>query len=123
MFDIEIGGLDVAATLSFAVEARAVADRAEVVLMEAAAHYADLHAVVDHPSGLEGGLEGGALPGTERLVTLGGPGTPQVAEFAPAELGAVLAMSPHAATVLIGDALDLRHRLPRLWSRVVAGQV
>ncbi len=119
MFDIESGGLDVAGTLSFAVEARAVADRAEVRLIQAAAQYGDLHAVVDHP----GVLEGGSLPGMERLVTLGGPGTPQVAEFAPAELGAVLAMSPHAAAVLIGDALDLRHRLPRLWSRVVAGQV
>ncbi len=37
--------------------------------------------------------------------------------------GAVLAMSPYAARALIADALDLRHRLPRLWVRVQAGQV
>ncbi len=24
---------------------------------------------------------------------------------------------------LVGDALDLRHRLPRLWARIVAGEV
>jgi hypothetical protein len=50
----------------------------------------------------------------ERLVLLGGEGTPEVAEFAAAELGAELQMSPWAAAQLIGDALDLRHRLPRL---------
>ncbi len=32
-------------------------------------------------------------------------------------------MSPFAARQLIGDALDLRHRLPRLWDRVLAGEV
>ncbi|MGH3506748.1 MAG: hypothetical protein ACRDO2_06045, partial [Nocardioidaceae bacterium] len=66
---------------------------------------------------------GVSLPGTERLVQLGGEGCPEVAEFAPAELGPVLAMSPAAAAVLIGDALDLRHRLRRLWTRVRSGEV
>ncbi|MBA2574001.1 MAG: DUF222 domain-containing protein, partial [Nocardioidaceae bacterium] len=54
---------------------------------------------------------------------MGGDGTPEVAEFAPAELGAELQMSPHAAGRLIGDALDLRHRLPKLWGRILAGEV
>ncbi|MGA9346692.1 MAG: DUF222 domain-containing protein, partial [Nocardioidaceae bacterium] len=53
----------------------------------------------------------------------GGDGTPGVAEFAPAELGVVLATSTAAAERLVGDALDLRHRLPRLWARIVAGEV
>ena len=35
----------------------------------------------------------GDHPGCERLVRLGGDGTPEVAEFAPAELGAVLGMT------------------------------
>ncbi|MEJ7706857.1 MAG: DUF222 domain-containing protein [Nocardioidaceae bacterium] len=50
-------------------------------------------------------------------------GTPEIAEFAAAELGAVLRMSPFAAAGLVADALDLRHRLPRLWARVQAGDV
>ncbi len=46
-----------------------------------------------------------------------------MAEFAPAELGVVLATSTHAAERLVADALDLRHRLPQLWARVCAGEV
>ncbi len=46
-----------------------------------------------------------------------------MAEFAAAELGAELQMSPHAAARLIGDALDLRHRLPKLWARILRGEV
>lgn len=54
----------------------------------------------------------------ERFVRLGGEGTPKVAEFAPADLGARLQLSPYAACRLIADALDLQHRLPSLWARV-----
>ena len=64
-----------------------------------------------------------ALPGCERLIRLGGAGTPEVAEFATAELGAVLGISTHAADALVAAALDLRHRLPGLWTRVQAGEV
>jgi hypothetical protein len=46
-----------------------------------------------------------------------------VAEFAPAELGAVIGMSDNAATGLVADALDLRHRLPLLWAATQAGFV
>ncbi len=48
---------------------------------------------------------------------------PRGIEFCPAELGAELAISPASAARLIGDALDLRHRLPRLWTRIQAGEV
>ena len=58
------------------------------------------------------------LPGVERLIGFGGDGTPEVAEFAPAELGAALGVSDTSAAMLIGDGLDLRHRLPRLWARI-----
>ena len=52
------------------------------------------------------------LPGTEHPVRLGGDGTPTVGDFAAAELGCALRMSDGSAARLIGDALDLRHRLP-----------
>jgi hypothetical protein len=41
-----------------------------------------------------------------------------VAEFAPLELAAVLGWSPDAARELIGDALELKYRLPRLFALV-----
>ena len=53
----------------------------------------------------------------------GGDGTPGFAEFAPAELGAVLGISTGSAGFLMCDGLDLRHRLPLLWARLLAGEV
>jgi hypothetical protein len=47
---------------------------------------------------------------------------PTIADFAAAELGCVLRISDGAASRLIGDALDLRHRLPKIWAAAVAGQ-
>ena len=62
------------------------------------------------------------LDGTEQLVRIGGEGTPLVAEFCPLELGCVLGLSRASATVLVADALDLQHRLPRTWAKVSSGQ-
>ncbi|MFW6597717.1 DUF222 domain-containing protein [Propionibacteriaceae bacterium Y2011] len=63
------------------------------------------------------------VPGAERAVRLGGDGTPLVAEFAAAELAALVHSSSWAGARLIGDALDLRHRLPRLWSRICETEI
>jgi Domain of unknown function (DUF222) len=115
MFDEDIAGLDASQTLSRVAELRTMSELADRSILSAAAHWADLHGVVDEPVT--------SLPGMERLVQLGGDGTPQVAEFAAAELGAELGVSPYAAALLIADALDLRHRLPVTWARVCAGQV
>ena len=46
-----------------------------------------------------------------------------MAEFCIPELGAVLGMSSTSAKKLIGQALELRHRLPRLWHLVQTGRV
>ncbi len=97
------------------MDRRRTADVAEAELLAIAAHWADLHAVLD------GDPDGFRVPGMEALVPLAGPGAPEVAEFAPAELGAALGMSSYAGQVLVGDALELRHRLPRLWARVQDG--
>ena len=83
-----------------------------------AAQWADLHpADTLHPA------TGTVLPGTERARRFGGEGTPEAGEFAAAELGVLLGRSHHAAATLIADALDLRHRLPRLWAALQAGRV
>jgi hypothetical protein len=111
-----VEALDASATLRFAAGAQAAEQAARVSVLEAAARWADLHGALDDAGSV-------VLPGAERLVQIGGGGTPMVAEFCPAELGAVLAMSTYAASRLIGDALDLRHRLPLLWARIRVGQV
>jgi hypothetical protein len=116
MFEIDLGDLDATATLAFVDQARVDADRVATHQLIAAGHWADLHGhVEDRP--------GPALPGCERLIQAGGDGTPEVAEFCTAELGAVLGVSDWSARQLVADALDLRHRLPLLWGRVQAGEV
>jgi hypothetical protein len=91
-----------------AVEGAVRARRAgEAQLLVLAAHWADLH-----PAETIGAIPVG-LPGRERAV-IRGEGTPEVAEFSPAELGVSLHQHPHAVRNLMADALDLRHRLPGL---------
>ena len=46
-----------------------------------------------------------------------------MAEFAPADLAAALNVPLHTAQRLIGEGLELTHRLPRLWGHVRAGLV
>ena len=63
------------------------------------------------------------MPGMERPRRYGGHGTPEAGEFAAAELALLLGCSLAAASALIADALDIRHRLPLLWDAVSAGTV
>ena len=91
--------------------------RTEILILKAAVRHADLN----NPSTLDPGQA--RRPGRERAVRLGGEGTPLVGEFAPAGLGARLQLSSYAAGRLMADALDLRHRFPRLWQRVEAMEV
>ncbi|HET6653523.1 MAG TPA: DUF222 domain-containing protein [Nocardioides sp.] len=78
-----------------------------------AAQWADLHPM----------STGTVLPGTERCKRYGGDGTPFAGEFAAAELGVLLGRSHVAAATLMADALDVRHRLPRLWAALLSGQL
>ena len=60
------------------------------------------------------------LPGLSDCdASLGGDGSPAVAAFVAEPLGAAMGVSTQAAMALMADALDLHHRLPRLWSRAV----
>ncbi|HYU87024.1 MAG TPA: DUF222 domain-containing protein, partial [Kribbellaceae bacterium] len=120
MFDGDPSELGPDAALAAAAEYRAVADHAETRLLEVAAHWADLHPVVDPVFDRPDNV---ILPGMEQTVVYGGDGCPEVAEFAPVEFGAALGVSSTAACALIGDALALRHRLPKTWARVRAGAV
>ena len=78
-------------------------------------------AVLNNPDTLD--PEVSKLPGRERAKRFGGVGTPDVAEFAAAALGARLGISSGSAHSLMADALDLAIRLPQLWRRVEALEV
>ena len=114
MFENGLSELDAAGTLAAAEANEHTLIAAETRRLQIAAHWADLH------SG--DAIREDRLPGAEHPVQLGGDGTPTVADFAPAELACVLRLSDGAAAKLIGDALDLRHRLPLIWAAAVAGQ-
>lgn len=60
--------------------------------------------------------------GAERWIRGGHDGTPMIGEFLSLEIGGLLGISPGAAAGRIAGALDLRHRLPRLWNTVIAGR-
>ncbi|TYL45892.1 hypothetical protein FXB39_15985 [Nocardioides sp. BGMRC 2183] len=67
----------------------------------------------------------GAVPvmhGGDQLVSLGGDGTPAVAELCFGELAIAFEKGVVATRHLAADALDLRHRLPLLWARLQAGE-
>ena len=54
----------------------------------------------------------------EQALPIAGAGTPLVAEFCVMELAAALDLSHEATLALLGDVLDLAHRLPRVWGLV-----
>ena len=118
MFDSEAGGPDAATTLSLVSRAHHQVLEQECALVELAAHWADLHYPDSQPP-----PAGKPLPGGEQGRLLGGQGTPEVLEFAAAELGARMETTVGSARALMADALDLRHRLPELWQLICAGRV
>jgi hypothetical protein len=86
--------------------------------LDLAARWADLHP----PESIHDAAAF-TVPGCEHEEPIAGEGAPLVAEFCVAELGTTLGITTTAAKKLIGHALELRHRLPRLWAQVHAGQV
>ncbi len=74
-----------------------------------------------HPATSESGVATWGetrLPELEKDESLGGEGTPLVAAFTPEPFAAALGVSPLSGMGLLADALDLVHRLPRIWARV-----
>jgi len=58
-----------------------------------------------------------------RRLALAGAGAPLVHEHAPLELASALGVGPDAGRTLMGAALEVHHRLPRLWARLVDGEI
>jgi hypothetical protein len=110
--------LSPAAVLSAIRDRKAAEEQAAADQLVLAAAWADLHP----PESIHDAASF-TVPGCEHDEPIAGEGAPLVAEFCVAELGGVLGISTTAAKKLIGHALELRHRLPRLWDQVHAGHV
>src|SRR3954447_21213799 len=63
------------------------------------------------------------VPWAERDLEVAGDGAPTVSEFSIAEFALAIGQSTDAGIAYLGDAVELCHRLPRLWARVLAGEV
>src|SRR6187455_2835128 len=93
---------------------RAAADAAEARLLSHACAWADLHPAESI---------GEAVRFGDTPVPVAGPGAPLVAEFCVAEFAAAVGMPTETGKAYLGEALELRHRLPRTWARVRAGDL
>ena len=117
----DVRDLDATAVLDAVVAARRTADAEEARLLALAVHWVDLHPVTDDhraatfPTQRTGGLASVLGPAFFDQPPLAGEGTPGVAEYAVEELSAALNLSHAAGLALVSEAVELRHRLPRLW--------
>ena len=87
--------------------------------LEGVVAWADLHLLqtpVDVPE-----VSGPGPRGTEGALFLAGPGAHGVEEFAVCDLATTLGMSERAARMYVGEALELRDRLPRLYAATLDG--
>ena len=114
----EVEDLSASAVLSAIRAQRVDEERAAAAQLVLAAQWADLHP----PESIHDAAAF-TVPGCEHEEPIAGEGAPLVAEFCVAELGTVLGVSTTAAKKLVGHALELRHRLPRLWAQVQCGRV
>jgi hypothetical protein len=100
--------------LAAVTERQQVIARAEADLFVLAVEWAALH---------PGDQVETTTPYEERDLEVAGDGAPTVAEYALVEFAAATGRSTTSGGLYLGDAVEVRHRLPRLWERVLAGQV
>jgi hypothetical protein len=98
---------------------RQAADLAEARLLRLAVDWAVLHPTESIHQPATHILRGFG----ETDLALAGQGAPTVAEYAVPELAASIGLSTEAGKRYLGEALELRYRLPRLWQRVQDGDL
>src|SRR5436190_23325419 len=97
---------------------RSVIAEQEIGTLRAVAEWAAEHVVADEADVstlTERGLDTGR--------PLAGPGAPLISDFAVMELSALLGRSLDSGRNYVGQVVELAHRLPRTWDRVLAGAV
>ena len=108
-----------AAILAAARDRRRAADLAEADLCRLAVEWAVLHPTESIHEPATHVLKGFG----QTDLALAGPGAPRIAEYAVPELAAALGMSSEAGRRFLGECLELRYRLPRLWDRLACGDL
>jgi len=112
-------GLDSAReVLVFARESQAAANQAQADLLTAAVTWADQHP----PESIDEAATW-ITPGGDTGLTLAGEGAPLVAEFCLAEFALAIGRSNDGGRALVAAAVELKYRLPRVWSRVHSGDL
>ncbi|MGC4112028.1 MAG: DUF222 domain-containing protein [Nocardioides sp.] len=110
-----------AGVLTAARDQRRAADAAEVRLLELAVQWVLIHPV--DTIHVYGEAATHYVGGTDTELTIAGSGAPQMAEFAVAEFAAAVGLATEAGKRLLGEAVELAYRLPRLWALVRSGRV
>lgn len=98
--------LDAAAVLAASESLTVQLREREVDELRLVLQWADIHSTAP---------EGPTVPGGDSLLRVGGTGTPPVRELCWAELAVARRAGVVATRRRAADALDLRHRLPRVW--------
>jgi hypothetical protein len=114
--------LDATEILTSARRARETANAAEAQVLADALAWAHLHLVEDLDEAATW-WSGSKLMGQDTVIPIAGQGAPLVSEFAVCEFATALGLSADAGRNLVGQTLELAHRLPRLWARVQAGSL
>ncbi|HEX4470417.1 MAG TPA: HNH endonuclease signature motif containing protein [Nocardioides sp.] len=105
--------------LAVARNRRRAADAAEVDLLHLAVDWALMHPAESIEESETRRLRGFG----DTDLAIAGPGAPTVAEFSLAEFATTIGMGTEAGKCYVGEALELCYRLPRLWDRVVVGDL
>src|SRR3954449_3145916 len=105
-------------TLASVVAARSGADQLEADLLAHVIHFCDLHPVVDPDDEPATWPVDVPFTGPPADCPISGPGTPTVTVEAVHELTAALGISHGSVLNLVGQTLELRYRLPKLWVHV-----
>ncbi len=108
---------DASGVLIAARQRRMIADRAEADLMQLAVHW-----VIQPPAESIVDAAGHDALG-DAGVPVAGESAPWVAEFAIAEFAAAVGMGTDAGRRYLGQAVECRFRLKRVWKRVLAGDL
>jgi hypothetical protein len=101
------------AVLAAAREETLAAEMAEVRRFQRAADWAAMHSVDSI----------GPAAVWEGELPIAGDGAPLVAEFCVAEFALAIDKSTDAGRAYLGEAVEVRYRLPKTWALVVAGRV
>jgi len=110
---------DAATVLAVARRARRDANAAEAQVLASAVEWARLHQVDDLDLAATVLVEHGKDTG----IPIAGEGAPLVSQFAVAEFASALGLSAGAGRNLVGQALELAHRLPKTWAKVQDGSL